>query len=262
MIYLLSLIIIYALYIYVFESRVRHAVLRKLNPFDENLVKRFSQVAKRLGNKAYWSNIILVCGIAISVSLLFYTFKQDSSAPNSLILSLSLFLQILALTISASFPGDTWIKCFRTFINQLNNNYCIKFFTRFLFELFSFCFLVLPFLTIVSIFILSFADGSHSIVRTRMIFYFLPIFFVMWIYRLGDYNQFQLNVRRVFVYTFVASVLLLTGDPLLQLSKQNTSPQSAFDFGRMFNEFSILAFLALDRVGKVAIELLANKEMK
>lgn len=262
MIYLVTIIFIYALYIYVLERRVRHAVLRDLNPFDKSLVKKFSQVANLLGNKAYWSNIILVFGIAIFLTLIIYAFKQSSSEPNPLMLSLGLLLQLLTLTISASFPGDTWIKSFRIFVNQLSNNYYIKFFSRFLFELLSFIFLVLPFLAITSIFIFSFANGSQSIVRIRMIFYFLPIFFVMWIYRLGDYNQFQLNVRRILVYTFATAVLLLTKDPLFQLPTQIISPQSAFDFGRIFNEFSILAFLALDRVGKVVIELLANKDMK
>jgi hypothetical protein len=74
------------------------------------------------------------------------------------------------------------------------------------------------------------------------------------------YDEFKLNIRRAIVYSIVAGFLLYMNDPVLQLSDSDNNSFVKPNFGQIFNEFSIIAFLAFDRVGKVIFELLFKRK--
>jgi len=147
------------------------------------------------------------------------------------------------------------VKIVRSWVEDLNEMIIVvKIFKRIVFEIWSLS-IVIPFLLIVFMFILFYSQINPSGTSVRLMFYFLPIFFVMWIYRYGDYNEFKMNVRRVMVYVIVAVLTLFNNDPMTKLfDVQSTN----IYFSQFFNEFSVLAFLALDRVGKVLIEIFSR----
>lgn len=231
-----------------------------MNPFDDEFVKPATKIADFFNNNPVWSNALLLCGLGISLLVFYISFTSQSSTIKEMSVALSMSIQFVALSISASFPGDTWTYRFRRWLHAFNQKFAVIVIKRFLFEISSLFFIVTPFLIFVTIFVFTSVNGTTSIVHAELMFYYLPVFFVMWIYRFGDYDEFKMNVRRVIVYILVAIAYFVSKDPLTQIAKTVVQPQTGQEFGRIFNEFTLLAFLAFDRIGKVLIEILSRAD--
>lgn len=206
-----ALILIYIFFIYFIERRARHFVQRqKMSPFDEIFLAKINSVTRLFKFSVFWSNFTLAVGGVLTIVLIitditirFYTNKIGY------LTSLSLLVSFLTLSVAASFSGETWIKKLNIWINSISERLATRVLKRILFEMMSVIFLVIPFLFFLFVILVWYLNGSDSAIRLRLFFYYLPIFLVLWIYRLGDYDEFQMNISRSLIdLVMVVSTLL------------------------------------------------------
>jgi len=258
------LIMVYFIFIYFFERRARHFVqVRRMSPFDEITISSMRRISTSIfKDENLWSNIILVFGSLITLGLLIIGIVYYRNNYSGILSGISIWVSFLTISISASFSGQTWVKQLDEWISSISDNLILKIIKRLTFELLSIASLVVPFMIFISITLLIYANGSNSPVRIRLLFYFLPIFFVLWIYRIGDYDKFQMNIRRLIVYIVVAFLYLINKDPLSQFITQPVKIPNNFDFFSVFTDFGVLAFITLDRIGKVATEVFSRDKIE
>ena len=260
----LALILIYIFFIYLIERRVRHFVQRQnMSPFDEKFLAKINWITRLFKFSIGWSNFILGIGGTLTIALIITDITRNGYTMNiGFLTSISLFVSFFTLSVAASFPGETWIKKINIWISSINQKLATRVLKRLAFEMMSVVFLVIPFLLFLFAILLWYLNGSDSVVRLRLFFYYLPIFLVLWVYRWGDYDEFEMNIRRFIVYLFVALAYLSNKDPLSQLLTQSTKTQNTVDFLRLFTDFTVIAFLTLDRIGKVGFEIFSKGWIK
>lgn len=213
-----SLIMACAFFIYVIERNLRRSVTKiGASHFDKALVKQFVPVAEYCENKTFWSNLILVLGVITAIAVFSFGHWLYPTWYSGIIIGLSLGIQYFAISISSAFPGDTWIINIRNWLKNKEVSFKMRIVKRLVFEGWSLLFIDLVFVYIVFIVLLFFAQGSASLVGQQLLLYFIPIFSVMWVYRIGDYDEFNTNVRRAIAYVFVACLYLPLKDPLTHL---------------------------------------------
>ncbi|KJS13232.1 MAG: hypothetical protein VR67_05520 [Peptococcaceae bacterium BRH_c8a] len=250
-----ALIAVCAIFIYVFENRIRRFIAHNLSPFDEELIKMFGFVSRVLGNNPLWSNVFLSVGLTLSFCLFSYSIKVN----NALMVAMAMFIQFISILFSASFTGQTWVNRGRAWFKELSQNKNFFIILSGLSEISALVFITFPFVFLSMLMLLAYADGSDSTIRVQLVFYFLPIFFVMWVYRLGHNNELILNIKRILVYLIIAIAILSSNDPIVQLANRTDVPDNALEFFGTLNQFSIISFLTFDRIGKIIIELTKQK---
>lgn len=258
----LVLFLMFILYIYLFEQKLRHSlesIKEDIGLFNNRFLAITHKISDIFKNRVWFSNLILMLGSVLGVSLIILDVYKHFPA-RALLTGVGLIALFLSSFMAASISGNTWIKRIYCWTISASDNMVAKVIKGFIFE-FIFVYPGLIFILIVLLVLIGLFSNSPSPMNMRMLVYALPVFAVLWVYRLNDYNErynFQLNIRRLIMYLVVAVTYFVMKDPNSLMIEQTF--ENKLDI--MFLDILVVVFITLDRVGKVIIEILREAKEK
>lgn len=250
------------MYIYLFEQKVRHSfelIKENTGPFENKLLIFTQKISDVFKNSVYISNSIFAIGSLFGITLIgidvYNRFPYGAA-----LTGVGLFSLLVSFFISGSISGETWITRIYKWVITFSNNMIINVLKGLLLELF-FIINGLIFISFVIITLGTIVENSPTPANLRILVYALPIFAVLWVYRLNDYKErynFQLNIRRFIMFSIVAAAYLFLKDPnsLMIIQVEEIKLET------VFIDIMVVVFITLDRLGKVIIEILREADIK
>jgi len=236
-------LLIFIIYIY-FEQKWRHSfALLNEDSFNYRFLSITQKVSDIFKNRVRFSNFIFVLGIVIGILLFILDANKYFIAG-----AVGLVGFILIIFLAASISGDTWIN--RIYSCRMAAKVFKGLIIEFFFGVSATIFILIVLLILIRIF-----NISQSSENIRRVVYAFPVFAILWVYRFNDYNErynFQLNIRRLIMYLVVTIIYLVMKDPNFLMFEQSLDHR----MDNIVMEIVIVAFITLDRVAKIIIEIL------